>query len=97
MTCLVCFIRNVNELDVSRKRIQIRERKRHTSELPDGRNCTLLNLHSVTEQTNIEEFTEIAFAAENKFNSGLYKIKIVDLMNMTKYQMKKKWLPFMRK
>lgn len=56
----------------------IKDGYRHTSDLPDGRDFGRLNLHSVTEQTSLDDFLDTAALAEKDFVSEFSDIKIVE-------------------
>ncbi|GFR32473.1 large subunit GTPase 1 homolog [Trichonephila clavata] len=51
---------------------------RHASDLPDGRDFGRLNLHSVTEQTSLNEFLDTAALAEKDFIQEMSNITIVN-------------------
>lgn len=51
---------------------------RHTTDIEDGRDFGRLNLHSVTEQTSLDDFLDKVALAESDFTSELSNVKIVD-------------------
>lgn len=47
----------------------------HTAELKDGYDWGRLNLQSVTEQNNLDDFLATAELAGTEFTAGIYKLR----------------------